>query len=560
MLLNEILLRNLRLHAIPPLPAEPTQFNERFAARNGLLLVRDGNLFDREPGAILEAFLMLEQHPDLAGMTAVTLRALWRALPRIDAAFRRDPNNRELFLQLLREPHGITHEFRRMNKYGVLGRYIPAFGRIVGQMQHDLFHVYTVDEHILMVLRNMRRFTVPEFAHEFPLCSRLISSFQRPEVLYLAALFHDIAKGRGGDHSTLGARDARRFCRLHGLSREDTTMVGWLVENHLVMSQTAQMQDLSDPDVVKDFARKVRDMRHLTALYLLTVADIRGTSPKVWNAWKGKLLEDLYRLTRQRLQSKGGNQESFLEERQKEALRIFRLYALSDEAHAKLWRNFDDSYFLRHDAQEIAWHTRCLFHRHDTGKPIARARLSPHGAGIQVLIYTPDQECLFARICGFFERNDYNIAEAKIYTTRHGYALDTFVVLAENIKDVHYRDLLNFVEYELVNTLASQAPLAPPASGRLSRQLKHFPIEPQVHIRPDDKGLYYILSVVAGDRTGLLSRIAQTLVKHGMSLHNAKIATLGQRAEDTFLINGPGLADAKIQLRLEQDLLDALRT
>ena len=262
-------------------------------------------------------------------------------------------------MQILRSPTRVLRALTRMNQYGMLGRYIPAFGRIVGQMQHDLYHVYTVDEHILKVVRNLRRFAVPELAHEFPLCSRLMSDFARPELLYLAGLFHDIAKGRGGDHSMLGKVDAARFCRAHGLTREDVELVAWLVEHHLTMSLTAQKQDLSDPDVINAFAAKVRDERHLIALYLLTVADIRGTSPKVWNAWKGKLLEDLFlrdappperRHALARQQPAGSGRT-----RPKPNCACTRS---ADEAHEKLWEQLDVAYFLRHDAQEIAWHTR----------------------------------------------------------------------------------------------------------------------------------------------------------------------------------------------------------
>src|SRR5438552_2642549 len=287
-------------------------------------------LFEREPASILESFLMMMQHPELRGMTAPTLRALWRARPRIDAKFRRDPRARLLFLHLLQQPRGIVHEFRRMNQYGILGRYLPEFGSIVGQMQHDLFHVYTVDQHILMVIRNLRRFTMPELAHEFPLCSELMSGFERRWLLYVAALYHDIAKGRGGDHSELGARNVRSFCRTHGLSSQDTDLVAFLVEHHLAMSSAAQKQDVHDPEMVRAFAERVGSERRLVALYLLTVADVRGTSPKVWNAWKAKLLEDLFRATRRVLTGEPLARDAALAEKQAEAARLLRLYALSD--------------------------------------------------------------------------------------------------------------------------------------------------------------------------------------------------------------------------------------
>ncbi len=556
--LNTILLQNLRSRTTPVVPVAALPLNERFQQRGELLEACAEDLFEREPSSILESFLLLQQHPELKDMSASTLRALWRARGKVTLAFRRNPRNRATFMNILRQPSGITRELRRMNQYDILGRYLPAFGRVVGQMQHDLFHVYTVDEHILRVVRNLRRFTVAEFAHEYPLCSRLISEFQRQEVLILAGLFHDIAKGRGGDHSHLGSSDARRFCKQHGLSTDDTNLVAWLVENHLMMSSTAQKQDLSDPEVISTFAARVGSERQLNALYLLTVADIRGTSPNVWNAWKAKLLEDLFWTTHRRLSEDTASQDGYLQSQQTKALDIIRLYALNEHAHEALWLELDTAYFLRHDAQEIAWHTRQLWSKVHTTSPVVKARLSPIGEGLQVLIYTPDQKGLFARICGFFERINYNIVEAKIHTTRHNYALDSFLVLDPANKTGHYRDLIAFVENELAHRIATQAHLDPPVKGRMSRHVKHFPIASEVGIRQDERGAYYVMSVTAGDRPGLLYGIARVLVDYHINVHTAKINTLGERAEDVFLISGDVLNDSKALVRLEADLLKAL--
>lgn len=557
--LNIILLQNLRASIFSTLHTTPVQLSPNFMARGNLLEATSEDIFLQEPSAILESFLLLQRHPELKDMNAATLRALWRARSSINTAFRRDAHNRNLFMAIMREPSGITRTLRRMNLYGVLGKYLPAFGRIIGQMQHDLFHVYTVDEHILTVVRNLRRFTVPELAHEFPRCSRLMNDFDHPEVLYITALFHDIAKGRGGDHSTLGAVEAAHFCRQHGLPPEDTRLIEWLVTNHLVMSATAQKKDLSDPQVVEEFAQHVGSLRNLNALYLLTVADIRGTSPTVWNAWKGKLLGELYGATRHHLLGDTPQLESRLRAHQEEALQILRLYAISEKAHEALWEKLDDSYFMRHEAQEIAWHTRLLLTHTNTPTPIVRARLSPVGEGLQVMIYTQDRDDLFARICSFFEHINYSIQDAKIYTTRHGYALDSFQVMDESNRHIHYRDLISYVEFELTQRLQQISAPEAPLQGRISRHLKHFPIEPEVSIHPDDKGVYHILSVVAGDRPGLLSRIAQVFLHHGIALHMAKIATLGHRAEDTFIIKGSKLGDAKAVLKLETDLLKQLQ-
>jgi len=557
-LLNTIVLQNLRRRIFAVSSAQPRDLNDRFRINADLLEASHG-LFQRQPAAIFEAFLLLQDHPELKGFAVPTMRALWHARDHIDAAFRRNPENRALFMEILRRPTGITHALRRMNQYGVLGRYIPAFGRIVGRMQHDLFHVYTVDEHILMVVRNLRRFAVPEMAHEYPLCSRLIAEFERIEVLYLAGLFHDIAKGRGGDHSKLGMVDAARFCRAHGLSKDDTELVTWLVEQHLMMSATAQKQDLSDADVIRAFADKVGNDRRLVALYLLTVADIRGTSPKVWNAWKAKLIEDLFRTTRKLLDPGTVPADNTLQARQERALVRLRAYAIPEDAPRKLWSKLDDSYFLRHDEQDIVWHTRLLNYRVDTPAPIVKARLSPIGEGLQVMIYAPDEKSLFARICGFFQSMSFSIVEAKIYTTRHGYALDSFQVMDPAHATSHYRDLISYIEHELQTQLRAHAELPAPSKGRLSRQVKHVPMRPEVHIRPDEKGAYYYLNVVAGDRPGLLYRIARVLDEHDISLYTAKINTLGERAEDTFLVSGEALRDTKKVVRLETELVQALQ-
>ncbi len=551
--LNAVLLHTMRARLFPA--AETRQINERFIARGDLLEARDETLFETEPTALLESFLLLEKHPELVGFSAPTLRALWRGRKLIDGNFRKDPRNRSLFMEIVRQPQGLTHILRRMNQQDILGRYLPAFGRIVGQMQHDLFHVYTVDEHILMVVRNLRRFMVDEYAHEFPQCSRLIRDFARPEVLFLAGLFHDIAKGRGGDHSKLGRADAIRFCKQHGLLREDSDLVMWLVENHLVMSATAQKQDLSDQDVIAAFAGRIKSERYLAALYLLTVADVRGTSPKVWNAWKGKLLEDLYQATRRYLTS--GKIADQVGEVRRRATEILNLYAIQEDSYKLLWAQLDADYFLRHEPHEIAWHTRLLAHRVNSSAPIVKARLSRIGEGLQVMVYSPDRPYLFARICNFFARMNYNIMEAKVHTTQHGYALDSFQVMDANGDKTAYRDITNYIEYELAQHLASDVPPASPHSGRVSRQLRHFPIQTKADIVSGEKGRY-VLSIIAGDRPGLLARIAYLLAQHHIEVSRAKINTLGARAEDTFWVSGDALAQAKEQEALLVELRQQL--
>ena len=558
-LLNTILLQNMGAALTPENEQTPQPFDENFQIVGNLLDIRENDLYEREPTLILDSFLIMQESHELSGMTTRTLRALWRAGDRIDPAFRANPINRSNFLKLLQSDRGIIHEFRRMNQLDILGAYLPNFGRIVGQMQHDLFHVYTVDQHILQVLRNIRRFTMSEFAHEYPLCSRIISELERPWILYVAALFHDIAKGRGGDHSELGTVDAKEFCQNHQLTGEDTELIVWLVKNHLVMSQVAQKEDLSDPAVIARFIALVGDVRHLQALYLLTHADIRGTSPKVWNHWKGKLLADLYYMALHHLtRDDAPAAHGVIAERQAEAMRLLRFFALSDTVHERLWKQLDTVYFLRHSAEEIAWHTRSLHYRIFNHQPVVRARLVQAGQGLQVMVYTQDQPDLFARIVGFFARAGYSIVDAKIHTTAHGYALDSFVVLDIEDRD-NNREMVAYIEHELEQRLLHQMPPDIPSTGRLSRQVKHFPIKPEVSIRGDEKGTHFILSVTAADRPGLLYRVANTLAEHGANLHTAKITTLGERAEDVFLISGGDLRDSHHRIRLETELMDRLK-
>jgi [protein-PII] uridylyltransferase len=409
-----------------------------------------------------------------------------------------------------------------------------------------------------MVVRNVRRFTMPEHAHEYSYCSQLMANFARPWLIYIAALFHDIAKGRGGDHSLLGMDDARRFCKEHGLSKEDTCLVVFLVQHHLTMSQLAQKQDLSDPRVIADFAELVDDERHLTALYLLTVADIRGTSPKVWNAWKGKLLEDLYRMTLRVLGGESNTTAHELANRKDEVLKTLRLHSMESDAHERLWKELDVSYFLRHDAPDIAWQTRALYDKVDSPVPVVKCRLAAIGEGLQVAVYAKDKSDLFARICSYFDRKNFSILDAKIHTTRHGYALDTFLV-TETMFAKNYRDIMSLVEHELAEVLKSGEDLPAPGKGRLSRLSRTFPVTPTVDLRPDERGQYYLLSVSASDRNGLLYSIANVLTKYKINLHTAKVMTLGERVEDVFLVDGPVLNNARSQIQLETELLEALQ-
>ncbi len=386
-----------------------------------------------------------------------------------------------------------------------------------------------------------------------------MTEYPRQDLILLAALFHDIAKGRGGDHSKLGTVDARRFCRGLGLEKADIDMVAWLVSEHLTLSSTAQKQDLSDPDVIEAFARLCGSVERLTALYLLTVADIRGTSPKVWNAWKDKLTRELYLASRHRLEG-GATRPDSLEERKEAARAQLRLYGFAPGAEERFWKQLDDLYFLRQDARDIAWQTRRLLPMLGRAERVVRARLAPVGEGVEVLVYAPDEEALFARICAFFAKLGYSILAARVLTTRDGKALDTFYAIDPEHPQVAYRDILNYIEHELTAELELHAMPGSVATGRLARQLRAFPLEPEVNMMASENGKDYILSLTAGDRPGLLANIALILHRHGANLITARVNTLGNRAEDVFVIEGESLRQNAVRVALEADLLQALKT
>ncbi|OZI74712.1 [protein-PII] uridylyltransferase [Bordetella genomosp. 12] len=560
--LNAILVQNIEERLLPRPESDARAIDEDFRNLHERLDIIREDCFERNPTLMLRAFLIMQQHPELTGMSARTLRAIWHSRHRIDAQFRRNPVNRKLFLQILQQPRGIVHELRRMTMLNILPRYLPVFRRIVGQMQHDLFHVYTVDQHTLAVIRNLRRFTMPEHALEYPVASQVMAGLDRHWLLYVAALFHDIAKGRGGDHSELGARDVRRFAHEHGLSPEDAELVEFLVRQHLLMSAVAQKRDLSDPEVINDFARQVKDERHLSALYLLTVADIRGTSPKVWNAWKGKLLEDLYRLT---LTALGGAQDAHtvLAARKEEAARLLRLAGLRDDAREAFWKQLDVAYFLRHDASEIAWHTRHLYYQVQPEEAVVKVRPTEEGAGLQIMVYTRDTPDLFMNTCGYFDGKAFSIQDARIHTTRQGWALDSFIVLpTEPLSDLRAQAAL--VEHELAARLRQARGDVPLARShgyhrnRQSRLSRVFPVMPQAELHPDERSQSWRLSVTATDRPGLLYALAKVFAEHGVDLVMAKVMTLGDRVEDVFVISGSVLERPRTQMQFEHAVLDAL--
>ena len=570
--LNQILLLNIEEYLQAQrgdLQIELRKLNANFYEKNGLLELAQDDLYQKHPHAILETFLLYQQTQGVKGLSAKTLRALYNVRGVMDANFRRDPVNRATFLKILQESQGITHSLRLMNQTSVLGRYLWVFRNIVGQMQHDLFHVYTVDQHILMVLRNVRRFFIADHAHEYPFCSQLAAGWDKPYILFTAALFHDIAKGRGGDHSQLGVLEVKRFCRQHCIETKDAQLIAFLVREHLTMSHVAQKEDLSDPDVIAAFAKRVGNERQLTALYLLTVADIRGTSPKVWNAWKGKLLEDLYKFTLRMLGGRAPDANAEVESRKRDALVELARHSEPHDGQKALWDTLDIGYFMRHDASEIAWHARQLSRyvsKADrpsvatmTRKSIVRARISPIGEGLQVLVYAEDQTDLFARICGYFDQAGFSILDAKIHTAKNGYALDTFQVVTSLLPE-HYRELMTMVESGLSVTIDQKGELPPPTKGRVSRRVKNFPIAPRISLHPDEKAQSWLLAISASDKMGLLYSVATVLAKHSISLKLAKISTLGERVEDSFLIEGSALQHNREQIEIETELLQVLQS
>ncbi len=533
-LLNEILLQHFAEALRGPRRPVITPLSPWFRARNGFLEVVDAHVFTENPRAILDLFRVLQEHPELQGMRAATIRLLRAHLSLIDGAFRQDPATRSAFLAILRAPTGVTKALRRMNAYGVLGAYIPAFGKIVGQMQHDLFHVYTVDEHSLFVLRNVRRIMQPEFEAELPAVSEIGRALAKPERLYLAALFHDIAKGRGGDHSRLGESEARAFCHRLGLSEYDREFVAWLVRHHLVMSWTAQHTDISDPQVVADFARLVGDREHLDNLYVLTVADIRGTSPSVWNDWKGQLLTGLYR-DATRILRRGIGEAIALDARIADARRE-ALERIGDraprEAIEQHWARMDADYFLRHDAEALAWHACAIAGHRSAALPIIEARVRPDHAAVEFLIFSPLSDELFAVLTGSLERLNLSIVDARVHMAS-GYALDCFVALTADGKPPCARELSQMSQQVHADLAAGfrETPVRP-----LPRALKNFPITTEVRFSSTANGQLTVMEVIAQDRPGLLHQLALALLAGRTRIVTAKVATFGERAEDIFFL------------------------
>lgn len=535
---------------------ETTILNSRFQVRNGYIEMRFADVFEKHPPALLEVFVLMSQHEKIDGVRASTIRAIRDHSHLIDEGFRSDPVNRELFMDLLRAPHKVALQLRRMNRYGTLGLYLPEFGRIVGKMQHDLFHVYTVDAHTLEVVKNMRRFQYEDMRERFPIAARIASRLPKIELLYIAGLFHDIAKGRGGDHSTLGASDAERFCFNHGISVRDTRLVCWLIEQHLLMSGVAQRQDISDPHVIQAFAESVGDQNRLDYLYALTVADINATNPTLWNQWRASLMHQLYAETKRALRRGLENpvdKQELIEETQRLAKIQLEDRGFTEEELEALWADTGEEYFLRERPEDIVWHTEAVAEHGEKHEPLVLIKTNSdhqYGGATQIFIYTRPSDNLFAIITSTLEQLDLSIHDARIYTSGNNMTIDTFFVLNADgmpldTEPDRIRHINQTLEQELQDVSAPPVPL----QKRTPRTLKHFSVPTETTLTNDDANGVTILEIATPDRPGLLARISRIFLDFGVNLRAAKIATLGERVEDIFYItdrNKNPLTDAEL--------------
>lgn len=531
---NEVLLKKLNPKKIQKITQIP---DSKFLINmNGWLEISPRFIARDITPFIFDVFITFQRYNKLKTLGPNLMTLLNDAANKINPSFRKDKQQQDKFLSILKSNDKVNRSLRIMNKCNLIGAYIPAFGKIVSQMQHDLFHIYTVDEHILNVIRNLRRFSKVELKHEFPDCYDLFKSYTHKHVLYLAALFHDIAKGRGGDHSELGAKDVDAFSKLNHLSAHDQSLIKWLVKSHLIMSHTAQKLDLSDPKVIQVFAEKVMNKENLTSLYLLTVADIRATSPHVWNQWKATLLKNLFQYTLNYLEQDNLSHTDLITKRKVKAASILQTYNIGSHHYKTLWKSFGEGYFYKYTEEEIAWQTRLLFSHTAPTKPIIRVRHRPNGEGIEVLVYKKNSTLIFNKTCRFFDEIGYNVAAAKIFTTQHDYALNLFDLLDANPKSVSYEGLFKFIEKELTSRFEDQKESKVIKLSERSRQATHHAFDTKISILQIEQSPIYQLEVITDDRNGLLSLISEELSKEEISINHAKINTLGSRAEDTFLI------------------------
>jgi [protein-PII] uridylyltransferase len=547
--LNEMLLQLFSERLIAHHKIELEDINEHFVAINGYLEAKTDQIFQQQPLLLLELFLLLQQNLHLKGIRATTVRLIRKNLALIDDAFRYNKDANRLFMAILRQPHGVTHLLRRMNRYGLLAAYLPSFANIVARMQYDLFHVYTVDEHTLFVIGNLRRFSLAKYKHELPFCHDVFALVSKPEVLYIAALFHDIAKGMGGDHSCLGEEMAREFCFQHELSSRDAKLVTWLVRNHLLMSMTAQRKDISDPEVIYEFASQVGNIEYLHHIYLLTVADIRATSPSLWNSWKDALLQELYNLSLRALRRGLQNPITIsqrLAENKKEAREELLKQGLAPEVIDASWQHTSDDYFLRYAADEIVWHTLAIASCTEQCLPLVLLRSQTQRGSAEVFVYAKNEAAIFSISTETLDQLGLTILDARIITTADQYVLNSFQILEQSGLAINDTVRKEHICIALRNNLLKHEVKVQKNIHRQSRQAKHFPIATKVFFHADSLNRT-VIELITTDRAGLLSTIGQVFIKLAIQLHDAKITTIGSRAEDIFYVT-----DKKGQLLTEQ--------
>jgi [protein-PII] uridylyltransferase len=538
--------------------------NDHFVVINDYIVAKDEKVFERQPLALLEIFLILQKNTTLKGIRATTIRLIRKNLHLIDDSFRTNKAANHLFMEIFRQPHGITTQLRRMNRYGVLAAYLPCFANIVARMQYDLFHIYTVDEHTLFVIRNLRRFSLEKHQHELPFCNDVFTLINKQEILFIAALFHDIAKGLKGDHSTIGEDIARDFCRQHDFSAYDTKLVTWLVRNHLVMSMTAQRKDISDPDVIHEFAQKVGSIEYLNHIYLLTVADIRATSPELWNAWKDSLLKELYSATHSALRRGLQNPLALKDrifEHKKEAQDALIELGFTESVVEQLWQHVSDDYFLRYSSDEIIWQSSAIASANERELPLVILRSQTRRGSAEVFVYAKNVGAVFSLSTATLDQLGLTILDARIMTTDDDYVLNTFQVLEQSGEPINDSYRIKHICNVLRTNLQQQNVKEHRNIHRLSRQAKHFPIPTKIKFHPDPLNKQTIMELITTDRSGLLSQVGKVFNKQGINLHSARITTIGSRAEDMFYITDlqrQPLTDANRQEQLREELLYVL--
>ncbi|MFT4768365.1 MAG: [protein-PII] uridylyltransferase [Glaciecola sp.] len=566
--LNEVLMLSFDQAVLQAgTPDVVVDINSWFELRNGYISAKRDSIFEEFPGALLEVFLHAGNNPQALGIAAETIRLIRENRHRIDDEFRRNTQHKQMFIEVLRSNNRLTRQLRRMSRYGILGRYLPAYGKIVGQMQHDLFHSYTVDAHTLQVIENIRRFLKPENDERFPVTSRVARRLPKIELLYIAGLFHDIGKGRGGDHSELGAVDARNFCEEHGLGRRDTNLVEWLVRNHLFMSAVSQRKDISDPDVVQEFAQHVGDQHRLDYLFALTVADINGTNPKLWNAWRGSLLRQLYteskRALRRGLENPVDKQE-WIQETREAAAKLLEYRGFTDGELTTLWQERGEDYFLRERAEDIAWHTEAIAGHQDRNHPLVLVRNGVESSvanTTQIFIYARFDIGAFSRSCSRLEQLNLSIHDARIYHGRDGMSLDTYYVLDSSGESVDDVDRLRHITSYLSDKLSPETNTNSIPSRLTPRRVRSFQLDTETTMRVDPAREVSVLEVISLDRPGLLARIGEVFVEFGVICEAAKIQTLGERVEDVFFVTDlqrQPILDAALAERIQLSIRNKL--